>query len=203
MRPFRLLLATTVVALGAVVPAAVPSASAPPPVGCYGLPDYPSAFVCVTEFNPGNAIGGGSSVTVPRACAGDCYGPFSVPVPAGGSGSGTIATVTYGGQTYVIVAGQVPQPGAGQECPGEHRLLNDLGIEAETEPYACAHAGYNAYNQWVWFVGTCAVGTCHTVEVDPETIGLIGRLLDMREVDKLLADVMYALSCEANDSCID
>lgn len=194
MRPVRSLLAATVAAFGLTVATAT-AASAAPPVGCYGLPDYPAAFFCVTTFTPTNAVGEPSYVTVPTVCAGECYGPVSIPVPAGGGGSGAIATVVYGGQTYVIAVGQVPgvPPLPGGECPGDYPVLS-----VETEPYVCFHESYTYYGT-VWYVGTCAIG-CVTFEMLATEVELQQLIDDARYA---AATVLDRLSCESLNVCMD
>lgn len=194
MRPVRFLLAATVAAFG-LTAATATAASAAPPVGCYGLPDYPAAFFCVTSFTPTNAVGEPSSVTVPTVCAGDCYGPFSVPVPGGSSGA--IATVVYGGQTYVIAVGQVPLPAPSGSCPGSPLL----GVE--TEPYACFHQGSDYYGSY-WYVGTCATGSCTTRQLHMREVDLqdsLQRIAD--EVNDVLETVRDAIRCESLRICSD
>jgi hypothetical protein len=135
MRSFRLVL---VAALGLGASAA--AASAAPPVGCYGLPDTPEAFVCVTSFTPQNALYPWSPVVVPRVCAGDCYGPVTYPLPNNGSdGSGRVAVVTYRGQTYVVSndVDVPPVPGLPRVPPEVSDLLQAIveGVrECEVRP---------------------------------------------------------------------
>lgn len=184
MRALRLALA---VGAAAVAVSASTSAAAPP-VGCYGLPDYPSVFLCVTSFTPENAVptagtGPGSTVYVPRFCAGECYGPIPVPVPGAGVqfGTGSVAVVTYNGQTYVIAVGggvpplppvgvppvpPLPEPQAGS-CPGSQhgtRLPNSaLGT---VEPAVCARSGYSStYGSDAIYVGTCVTPDCTVLEI--------------------------------------
>jgi hypothetical protein len=148
------------------------SASAAPPVGCYGFPSIPDAFVCVTEFTPGSAVPSagldqtGSTVTVPAFCAGDCFGPFPVPVPAVAlvPGSGRVMVVTYDGGTYAIVVGQVPSlpGGGGGECPGNAFIGTD-----SLQPVVCAGIEYDYWGDTVeyWTFGTCLTAPCTVVRV--------------------------------------
>ena len=162
MRRLRTLRAA-LVALATAFPAVVLTAGtahAAPPVGCYGFPSIPDAFVCVTSFTPQNVVpsvdGDGSTFTIPEFCAGDCYGPIPVSVPAVVGGSGQVAVITYDGGTYAIVVGQVPDgPGiGGGACPGEAYLGVDLG------PYVCTGLDYYTYGETYWILGTCLTDPC-------------------------------------------
>ena len=170
MRLLRSVLVTAVTA-AAVTAVTAGSASAAPPVGCYGFPSIPDAFVCVTSFTPTNAVpsvglGGGTSVTIPEFCAGDCYGPVTVPVPGPDVtfGGGQIAVITYDGGTYAIVVGQVPAlpPGGAEGCPGRAYLGLDLGpfvcTGLDTGDYGYGYGGY-------WIFGTCVVSPCTLLAV--------------------------------------
>lgn len=170
----------------------VSTAQALPPVGCYGLPSVPAAFVCVTEFTPGNAVPGATvdpengTVTVPAFCAGDCYGPFTVPVPGVdlSSSSGAVAVVTYQGESYAIVVGQTPPLGVPDvpdlsgllpqfaDCPGEP-------VVRETSPVVCFHENYYGTT---WYVGTCLTDPCTYLSIRQDLIerlpGLIADIVD-------------------------
>lgn len=178
MRPLRLTLSAVVATL--LVTAGLSTSHAAPPVGCYGLPDYPSAFLCITSFTPAEAVPDvddeGSTVTVPRFCAGECYGPISVPVPGVDNDGGTIMILVYDGKTYVVSTNgglppippippipPLPESGA---CPGDRPVVASV----ETSPYVCAHRGYDYYYGDTLYVGTCATGECTVIEVPfPDT----------------------------------
>lgn len=182
MRLLRSALVTAATAAVATVAAAMP-ATAAPPIGCYGLPSVPAAFVCVVSFTPGEALPGASSVTVPAVCAGDCYGPFTVGIPSGGSGSGRVAVVTYNGNTYGVVVGQFPdipdvpdlvQPITFQDCPGTPFVAT-----AETSPFLCVHRSGTG-------IGSLYVGTCLTAA---ECTGFEIPLRDIAKAIVCLADL--------------
>ena len=188
MRAFRLALAGTV----ASVALSAATATAAPPVGCYGLPDVPSAFVCVVSFTPGGAVPSAGTegdylVTVPRFCAGDCYGPIplTVPKPYVRPGTGSVAVVTYNGRTYVIAVGQTPPPPPVEVppvqvppvdvpplpdsgyCPGSRPVHAALGA---LQPYVCVRSGTGSYEGTSFFVGTCATPECTVVEVPTQAL---------------------------------
>ena len=176
MRLLRSVLVTALTA-AAVTVGTAGSASAAPPVGCYGFPSIPDAFVCVTSFTPTNAVpsvglGGGTSVTIPEFCAGDCYGPITVPVPGPDVtfGGGQIAVITYDGGTYAIVVGQVPSVpplGGGDGCPGTPYLGVDLG------PFVCTGLDYGYYSDgygYYWVFGTCVVAPCVLLPVSLDDV---------------------------------
>lgn len=169
MRPLRSTLVAVVTALAVNVVTAG-SASAAPPVGCYGFPSIPDAFVCVTSFTPTNAVpsaglGGGSTFTIPAFCAGECYGPIpvTVPGPTVSFGSGQVAVLTYKGGTYAVAVGQVPSVpplgGSGGQCPGEPYLGLEYG------PYVCQGLDYSDYPNYYWIFGTCLTSPCTVVPV--------------------------------------
>ena len=162
-------------------------AQAAPPVGCYGFPSIPAAFVCVTEFTPTGAVPAvsidqnGSTVTVPAFCAGACYGPISIDVPKATTtpGSGEVATVTHNGQTYEIRIDELPPlppvdvpplppvdvpplppVGDGEQCPGSRPLRPEL---QRAEPFVCVRVSNDYQYGTTVYVGTCATGTCENV----------------------------------------
>lgn len=176
MRPLRLALAATAFAAAA----ATTPATAALPEGCYGLPDRPLTLVCVTEFNPGAAVptvgtSGGSTVTIPAYCAGQCYPATPVSLPTA-SWDGEITVVEHNGERYVIAAEgtDIPippipplppvNPPQSGSCPGDEPIEHRLG---SAEPYVCARYGYSSWTgelQYV-YVGTCATEECTTYRV--------------------------------------
>lgn len=172
MRPIRSVLVSAATAVAATVAAAMPAAAAPP-VGCYGLPSVPAAFVCVTEFTPGEAVPGPSVVTVPAVCAGDCYGPFTIGVPGGGSGSGRVAVVTYNGKTYEVIVGELPDlsgyvpPITFDDCPGTPVLPS-----RDTSPYLCVSRDPGSGVFADMSVGTCLTLGCTVVDIPVRQIAI-------------------------------
>jgi hypothetical protein len=163
VRPLRLTLAAGLAVLAAT---ASPS-SAAPPVGCYGVPSVPQAFVCVVSFTPGNALPGAG---VPEVCAGDCYGPITL-VPD--DGSSTILVYSYQGQQHSVPGSGLPDlpvlpdvlPSF-QDCPG----TNQVGPGA-ARPFVCAYRETDWNGNTVIWVGTCGVDECTMFGIPAEEIG--------------------------------
>jgi len=160
VRPLRSTLAAALVAVAAT---AAPS-SAAPPVGCYGLPSVPSAFVCITSFTPGNAL---VPVTVPEACAGTCYGPITV---VSDDGNSTILVYTYQGQEHEVRAGDLPDlpdlpelpdvVPTYQACPGSRPVA-----PRDTSPFVCAHRETTWDGETIIYVGTCVGAECTVLAI--------------------------------------
>ncbi len=76
---------------------------------CAGFPGVPQAYVCIVSLTPADAIPtvntNGGTVIVPSFCyVLGCTPDTPVSTPSVTFGSGTIAVLTYNGQTYVVAA---------------------------------------------------------------------------------------------------
>lgn len=149
MSPFRPFLAAAAAALSV----AAGTASAAPPVGCYGVPTA-SPLVCVVSFTPENAL------------------------PDGSGGTRQVAVVTYGGQTYSVVIRDMPAiPPDGPVGPAPGQCRDYRGPSSPAEPYVCA--GIYDEDGIAVGVGTCATADCIVLELPVG--GLAQAILDRVE----------------------
>lgn len=116
---FRRVIATTAAALTlcglAAIPALPAHATPEDGEGCIGLPDVPTAYVCVVSLTPTAVVPTVTTssipVTVPRFCyVAGCTSAttVNVPVPGATPSTGNVAVIWYRGTSYPIGFGTGP-----------------------------------------------------------------------------------------------
>ena len=109
MRPVRSTIAAAGITAAITAALLAVGAGTANAANCVGFPDQPATYVCLESLTPQNATPdvdtSGGTVTVPMFCYYvGCTEDTPIDTPSVSPGEGSVAVVTYNGQTYTVPA---------------------------------------------------------------------------------------------------